>query len=312
MKVTTISIIPLSFLFCLRVLVAPTQAQTAATTGLRGLAELDPSCAVTDFTFYEFDTNRNAQPVVLITSVLDMTDYNLKKINIGAEITAGCQPRCVKLSFAGRQKKERNQPYVLYGDNKGKIKKGRPRQSGDQDLEACLYTDRNCTLGEQGCKTKALYVIPADEPLSGGPFKLKTFKVTFAGTAGPATQLQTTAAATAICDVIDSYFISGAFYKSDVAVKDFVCSGTAVVAADNASPLTITVDTTASVTKSTGFNPYVNSNLPDANLLYTKMTDLLRNNGTIGPNAPAAVELFVTNLNASTNPYSSVTSFTIA
>lgn len=155
-----------------------------------------------------------------------------------------------------------------------------------------------------------LLVIPANTPLQAGPLTLDPFTVAFDGTDnGTATRRETTAAATAICDVIRSFWSYGAFYKADVGVEEFVCSGRA---STDTETLSITFATTATVYKSTGFNPYTNSFLPDAEELFEAMTSLLKNNGSIGPNAPTAVEQFITTLGDESNPYSIVTSFTLS
>jgi hypothetical protein len=282
-----------------------------AQNGLRGLAPLNPSCGVTGFQLYEFDDEGIAQraPSAFgFDTTLDLTDHHLGKINIEAQVTDGCRPRCVKLSYEGREKKERKSPYMLYGDNNRKILQGRPRRSGDQELKACLYTDKSCTQGEYGCQTLSLHVIPANEPLKA-QYELKTLTVVFEGTEGSATAAQTTNAAAAVCETLGEYLRSGAFYKSDVGVDEFVCSGTA--AAAEQSSLTIAFETTASVYKSPGWNPYGNLNLPDADLVYERMTDFLINNYSVSPGAPAALDYIVEKINDSTSPYSSGTSFTV-
>ena len=286
------------------------QADHAPLRGLdRNLQQLDPSCQVIGFTVYTFNPNGEvASTNGLFSSTLDMTDFNLGKTNIAAEITEGCQPRCVKLTFPGVAKKERRSPYTLYGETNGKVNKRSPKKSGR--LKACLYTDRACTQGEQGCYSMKLEVIPANTPLKAGPLTIDPFTVAFDGAdGGPATQKETTAAASALCETIRSYWSYGAFYKSDVRVEEFVCSGQATA---NAKTLSIAFATTATVEKSTGFNPYTNSLLPDADELYESMTTFLINNWSIGPNAPTAIDEFIANLGDESSPYSTVTSFIVS
>ena len=156
-----------------------------------------------------------------------------------------------------------------------------------------------------------LQVIPADTPLQAGPLTLDPLTVAFVGADnGPATESETTAAADAICNVIRSFWLYGAFYKSDVGVDEFLCSG--IASTTDATTLSITFASTATVFKRTGPNPYTNSFLPKADELFEAMTRLLENNGSIGPNAPTAVEEFIANLGDESSPYSTVTSFTLS
>jgi hypothetical protein len=74
----------------------------------------------------------------------------------------------------------------------------------------------------------------------------------------------------------------------------------------------IAFKTTASVFKSPGWNPYGNLNLPDADLVYQRMTEFLINNYSVALGAPPALDYITEKINDSTNPYSSVTSFTVA
>ena len=76
--------------------------------------------------------------------------------------------------------------------------------------------------------------------------------------------------------------------------------------------LTIEFETTASVRKSPGWNPNGNYNLPDADLVYQRMTELLINNYSISPGAPAVIDYIIEKINDPTTPYSSGTSFTVA
>lgn len=304
MKATIIAISLVSLLLLTKI---------QAEHGVRGLTnstqKLDPSCEVTNLVVYYFDETGESHRFSLFSGILDLTDFYQGKVNIQAEVTKECQPQCVKFSYDGRIHKERVRPYFLYGNKAGgAMNKGSPRRSGE--VKACLYTDRNCSQGEQGCSSMNLDLIPANSPLKAGPLDLKPFTLNFDSTVGPATTEETTAAVDAICKVISEFWGFGAFYRADVGVNDFVCTGTAM-ANTNGAALSITFDTTASVHKSTFFNPYRNLLLPDAETLYTAMTTLLGDNGVTGPNGPQALAYFVEILDDASNPYSALTRFTV-
>jgi hypothetical protein len=273
----------------------------------RGLQTLDPACKVEDFEFYEFSNNSPTASLVSYPccSVLDMTDFG--QINIAAAVTANCRPACVKLSFAGKVQKEKRAPYSLYGDTTRGFGKGAPRLSGLQELKACLYTNAACTAGEQGCKSQMVDVIPKNYPLKAGPFTFAPFSLVFDNIRGPATAAQTAAAATKICQVTQEYW-NLYYYKSDISVN-LKCSGSAVA---GAASLTIKLSTTATVNKGTGFNPYLNLRLPTSDVFYSTMKTALDTNDELNSLDIRMIEYFVELLNDATNPYSAVTSFSIA
>lgn len=274
---------------------------------LRGLTAVPP-CAVQNFVLFEFGTDGSAQEQSYPTFSLDLTDFNFGTFNIVAQVTEGCKPRCVKLSLAGYERKELVSPFALYGDFKGKLHQGAPRRSGKQAIKACLYTDRACTMGKHGCLSREVDIIPANEPLKAGPFVVEPFSVTFNGVKKErVSKEETKVAAQTLCQVITEFWGYGAFYKSDVGVINFECVGVS----KHTSSATIEFNTVASVRKSIYPNPYTNRRLPDSDELFELMTDVLQNNNSIGPNGPGSRDYFV-ELLVSNNPYSAVTSFTVA
>jgi hypothetical protein len=54
-------------------------------------------------------------------------------------------------------------PYTLYG-NEGDLYFSRKPPIGTVSLKACTYTNRICTLGEQGCKTVDVTFLDCDRP----------------------------------------------------------------------------------------------------------------------------------------------------
>lgn len=137
------------------------QVDGNSSSALRGLQ----ACAVSDFVYYVFDDGQEVGDYP--SSTLDLTD---SKINIVAQVYPyECQPKCVKISLGtGLVKKERAAPYALFGDVAGQLLAGEPKQSGLQQVKACLYTDRNCTVGEYGCRTQSVDIIPANGSLRNG------------------------------------------------------------------------------------------------------------------------------------------------
>jgi hypothetical protein len=265
-------------------------------------------CRVERFDLWVFDSDNSPQLEEFGDTALDLTDFPLGKLNIVAAVTDGCKPKCVKLSLAGSDKVERDLPFALYGDYRGMLNRGAPKQSGLQELKACLYLDRYCTIGEYGCNSKQVDIIPANEPLNAGPFTFKPFSVTFNGVdEGDVTIADTTFAAQTLCTVISAYWSFGAFYRQDVRVRNFQCVGVSIACT---GALTIEFKTVASVEKLVEIFPYTNRRLPDSDELFEKMTTLLQNNNEIGPNAPGSRDYFVQLLGPD-NPYSSVSSFNV-
>jgi hypothetical protein len=176
-----------------------------------------------------------------------------------------------------------------------------------------LYTDRNCTVGEYGCRTTSVDIIPANEPLAAGPYEMPPFSLTFNGVDPTAVSANNTqVAATTICQIINEYWGFGAYYKCDVGVRDFQCTGNAVPSSSGSSTTTtIEFKTVASVYKGTGFNPYCNLRLPSRDEVFTKMTDLIRFNSELGPGScEGSLDYFVTILQRTDpgNPYQTFTS----
>jgi hypothetical protein len=273
------------------------------------------ACFVSDFTYHVFENGQETGDYP--SSTLDLTDG---KINIVAQVSPSeCQPKCVKISLGstgGLVKKERSAPYALFGDVAGKLLPGATKQSGLQDVKACLYTDRNCTVGEYGCRTTSVDIIPANEPLAAGPYVMPPFSLTFNGV-DPTTAVSannTQVAATTICQIINEYWNFGAYYKCDVGVRDFQCTGNMVPPTSGSSATTIEFKTVASVYKGTGFNPYCNLRLPSRDQVFDKMTDLIRFNQDLGPGScEGSLDYFVNILQRTDpgNPYQAFTSVTV-
>lgn len=135
------------------------------------------------------------------------------------------------------------------------------------------------------------------------------FSLTFNGVDLTAvSENNTQVAAAAICQIISEYWSFGAYYKCDVGVRDFQCTGHTVPSSGSA---TIEFKTVASVVKGTGFNPYCNLRLPSRDEVFDKMTDLIRFNQDLGPGScEGSLNYFVDILQRSDpgNPYKAVTS----
>jgi hypothetical protein len=238
--------------------------------------------------------------------VLDLTDF--ATFNIVAAVTDGCKPKCVKLSLAGDEGKERGSPFALYGDVGGKLRLAAPSRSGLQELKACLYADRSCTIGEYGCLSEEVDIIPVDEPLLAGPFTF-TFLVVINGVENCALSEEEfiRVAGAGLCSVVDEHFsgIGGAFFSTDLARTDFMCSAKADIAAT-----TFQLDIEFGVRKGFDDDAFINRRLPDRDELFQKMTTVLQDNNEIGPIGPGSRDYFVAYVGPF-NPYSAVTSFTV-
>jgi hypothetical protein len=126
-----------------------------------------------------------------------------------------------------------------------------------------LYTDRNCSVGEYGCRTTTVDIIPANEPLAAGPYVMPPFSLTFNGVDPTAVSANNTqVAATTICQIINEYWGFGAYYKCDVGVRDFQCTGNTVPSSSGSSTATtIEFKTVASVYKRDRVQPVLQSSL---------------------------------------------------
>jgi hypothetical protein len=266
-------------------------------------------CEVIHFDYMEFDENGVAREPPNWQS-LDLTDYMFGKFNIVALVTDGCKPKCVKISLGDYERKERASPFALFGDVGGTLRQGVTRQSGFQELKACLYLDRACTIGEHGCASQVVDIIPADHPLKAGPFALKPFAVTFNDVeVGKVSEEQTKVAAQSLCQVLIEYRAWDMSIKTDKVVSSVECVGISKHASSGAA--TIEFNTMASVYKLAGVYTKKNSRLPDGDLVLYYMTDFLTGRFPVSPdNSSSALEYFV-NLVGPKSPYSSVTSFTV-
>jgi hypothetical protein len=142
------------------------------TSLLAGTNSRDNVCINTVTDFELIDASVRPPIITDLTEVVDLLDFPTCQLSVQAIVTSepeGCnrgEVECVKFFLDGVEaKKERNAPYSLYGNaaSSGSFSTEKP-PIGTVTLKACTYTNRQCTLGEQGCKTVDVTFLDCDRP----------------------------------------------------------------------------------------------------------------------------------------------------
>ena len=113
--------------------------------------------------FQLVDTESPYRPVItpFTPPIIDLLEFSTCELNIYATVSENTQGdagiKCVKLTLGSQVRKEKFEPYALYGNTGRFIRSGKPAL-GAQTLKACTYTDEECSQGESGCLEVDVYV----------------------------------------------------------------------------------------------------------------------------------------------------------
>jgi hypothetical protein len=119
------------------------------------------------------DTSVTPPILTDLTPVVDLSDFPTCTLNIQANVRStpsNCDEgtiKCVKFFLDDEiVNKEKFPPFTLFGDVPGESIKSVKPPIGTTTIKACTYTDKRCSIGEQGCMSMTVDFLDCNSPIT--------------------------------------------------------------------------------------------------------------------------------------------------